>query len=518
MRERTRYTYTHRSPTSTTTTTTTYRQLLQCGGSSRLVRLTCVFCCIYLAVFITSMNRVRKFQNEASYNLLDNEDTRSFGVGSHQVSHHQRNENKNPTSIPNNKDSDVKAINSNDVSTRKEIESMVITLPKVGPMKSVRRQLDDIIVLQSKEISPLENCSPTAQVKIHISKQDEWILQTFDDSGQAKHLGGDEFYITYTDGLGDANNTEYENIPPTCVAIIQDKNDGTYSLNFSTTPMNPNPINLLGRGRLTIHYEYTCGIGMMPQPTKQHWKNSGAVLETFHRNDVPLPPMTIFEKPIVDDLSHWPLVVFFGDSTMLQMIKDGKAMEEAGTEENIFLKNNTFFHANIRTEFRMDRLDLIQKKFQAMHRKQMLKYEFDVAIVVGSAIWDVLIAENIQGRDFEDHLAACRDFLTDLKKRYFGRKIYWKSPSALQMHRVKCIEANYEYQECLDSTRYLSNSRVRLLHEKQKELMKELNVAYLDLFDSYYLSAHYTAEGDGRHFRQEVNEVILDWFYPKNQN
>jgi len=281
--------------------------------------------------------------------------------------------------------------------------------------------------------------------------------------------------------------------------------------------MNPNPTNLLGRGRLTIHYEYTCGIGMMPQPTKQHWKNSGAVLETFHRNEVPLPPMTIFEKPIVDDLSHWPLVVFFGDSTMLQMIKDGKAMEEAGTEDNIFLKNNIFFHANIRTEFRMDRLDMLRRKFQAMHRKQMLKYEFDVAIVVGSAIWDVLIPENIQGSYFEDHLAACRDFVTDLKKRYFGRKIYWKSPSALQMHRVKCNEANYEFQECINSTRYLSNSRVRFLHEKQKELMKELNVTYLDLFDSYYLSAHYTAEGDGRHFRQELNEEILDWFYPKNQ-
>lgn len=467
------------------------------------------------------MNKIRTIQNE-TFPLLDNEDTRSFGVGSpaHQIVLINENNNKNPTSIPDKKDSDVKLINLNHASAKKEFESMVITLPKVGPMKSIRRQLDDIIVLQSKEISPLKNCSPTAQVKIIISKQDEWILQTFDDSGQAKHIGGDEFYITYTDGLGDANNTEYENIPPTCVAIIQDKNDGTYSLKFSTTPMNPNPTNLLGRGRLTIQYEYTCGIGMMPQPTKQHWKNSGAVLETFHRNEVPLPPMTIFEIPIVDDLSHWPLVVFFGDSTMLQMIKDGKAMEEAGPEweENIFLKNNTFFHANIRTEFRMDRLDVIQKKFQVMHRKQMLKYEFDVAIVVGSAIWDVLIAENIQGRDFEDHLAACRAFVLDLKKKYFGRKIYWKSPSALQMHRVKCSEANYEFQACVDSTRYLSNSRVRFLHEKQKELMKELDVTYLDLFDSYYLSAHYTAEGDGRHLRQELNEVILDWFYPKNQS
>lgn len=147
----------------------------------------------------------------------------------------------------------------------------------------------------------------------------------------------------------------------------------------------------------------------------------------------------------------------------------------------------------------------------------MLKYEFDVAIVVGSAIWDVLIAENIQGVDFEDHLAACRAFVLDLKKKYRGRTIYWKSPSALHVHRVKCADANYDYQGCLDSTRYLSNSRVRFLHEKQKDLMKELNVPYLDLFDAYYLSAHYTAEGDGRHFQQDLNELILDWFYPTNE-
>eukprot|EP00558_Chaetoceros_sp_UNC1202_P005163 CAMPEP_0197254882 /NCGR_PEP_ID=MMETSP1429-20130617/70207_1 /TAXON_ID=49237 /ORGANISM="Chaetoceros sp., Strain UNC1202" /LENGTH=90 /DNA_ID=CAMNT_0042718001 /DNA_START=1 /DNA_END=273 /DNA_ORIENTATION=+ len=82
------------------------------------------------------------------------------------------------------------------------------------------------------------------------------------------------------------------------------------------------------------------------------------------------------------------------------------------------------------------------------------------------------------------------------------------------MHRVNCTG---EYENCLESTKYMSNLRVRGLHLKQKALMEELGVPYWDLFDAYYLSAYYTAPGDGRHFRAELNEHVLDWFYPNNQ-
>jgi hypothetical protein len=461
---------------------------------SKLAKLSCIFITIYVAVWVTATSKeVRNKIGESNLIAMKK-------------------------SIRNHEDGNEYSSSSKRMNTdlKTKHDSTVITVP-VKPMKFITTKLENSIILQRHERSPLENCSPTAQIRIHMLN-DRWILQTLDESGLEKHIGGDEFYITYTDALG--NNIDdakdAEEVPPTSVAIIEDRKDGTYILKFSTTPMNPNPTNLVGTGRLAIYYEYTCDIGMMPQPTKVNWKNSGAILETLYQNDVQMPPMNIFQKPTFDDLSHWPLVVFFGDSTMLQMIKDREATEKAEAEDIIFLKNNTFFEANIRTEFRMDRINKIQKKFQIMHRKQMLQYEFDVAIVIGSAIWDVLIAENIQGRDFKDHLAACRAFVTDLKKKYRGRKIYWKSPSSLHAHRVNCVDANYDFQDCVDSTRYLSNSIVRFLHENQKTLMKELNVPYLDLFDTYYLSAHYTAEGDGRHYQQGLNELILDWFYPNN--
>ena len=390
----------------------------------------------------------------------------------------------------------------------------VIVIPK-EPITSILGYLEEVIVPQTNETSPLQECSPTAQVKIKPTKNN-WILQTIDHLGREKNHGGDEMYITYTDG--NSKEEDDKDTPPTAVALIEDLNDGTYLLNFCTTPMDAIPTNLSGTGRLKVYFEFTCGIGSLPQPTKIHWKNSGSSFQTGVASNVPKPPMKLFQPPQLPDFGHWPLVVFFGDSTMLQMIKDRKAMEEKQTEENIFLRPNVYFQANIRTLFTMERMKHVGTLFQRMHRKQVLKYERDVSIVIGSAIWDILIAENIQGVDFEDHLAACRYWVADLRKRYRGRTLYWKSPSALHMHRVNCSDANYDYEGCVNSTRYLSNSRVRALHYKQKELMKELNVTYLDLFNTYYLSAHYTAEGDGRHFTQELDEMILGWFYPHNKN
>ena len=66
----------------------------------------------------------------------------------------------------------------------------------------------------------------------------------------------------------------------------------------------------------------------------------------------------------------------------------------------------------------------------------------------------------------------------------------------------------------MESTKYMSSARTKILHEAQKLLMKEMNVTYIDLYDGYYLSAYYTRPGDGRHFETEVNTLLLDWYYP----
>jgi hypothetical protein len=376
----------------------------------------------------------------------------------------------------------------------------VLYIPK-EPITSIMGSLQDAIVLSANETSPLSDCSPTAQVKITLAK-DKWFLQTIDHTGKAKSVGGDEMYITYTDGILDANDD-----PPSAVALIEDNNDGTYTLNFSTTPMNANPKNLSGTGSITVNFIYTCGIGSLPQPSKDQWKSSGSSYEKATVYKVPEPHMKIFQPPNLPDFGKWPFIVFFGDSTLKQMITDSNDKS---------FRPNLHFKANVRSPFNMKEMDRLEKKFQRMHRKQMLKYERNVSIVTGSAAWDILVPENIQGRGFEDHLSACKHLIQKvLRKIYYGRTIYWKSPGALHMHRVDCSKATYG--DCLLTTRYLSNSRAQALHYKQKALMEELDVPYLDLFEAYYLSAHYTAAGDGRHFSQELNELIISWFHPNNK-
>ena len=70
--------------------------------------------------------------------------------------------------------------------------------------------------------------------------------------------------------------------------------------------------------------------------------------------------------------------------------------------------------------------------------------------------------------------AIHREFFTLLQIQFSDLNLFCRSPTALHMHRVNCTEATYEYQNCINSTRYLSNSRVHALHLKQKALMKEL--------------------------------------------
>ena len=40
-----------------------------------------------------------------------------------------------------------------------------------------------------------------------------------------------------------------------------------------------------------------------------------------------------------------------------------------------------------------------------------------------------------------------------------------------------------------------------------------VDVACLDIYEATYLSADWTLPGDGRHYRPELNERMLSWFY-----
>jgi hypothetical protein len=125
-------------------------------------------------------------------------------------------------------------------------------------------------------VSPLAACHPTAQAKIAFTEP-KWTLTTFDKYGYVKHMGGDEFYIVYYKNLDNATavliNDNEPSREPTAVAFCRDHGDGNYTLDFSTTPMDPNSIATQEEeqdqstkqegmaGSLVVYFDYTCNIG-----------------------------------------------------------------------------------------------------------------------------------------------------------------------------------------------------------------------------------------------------------------
>ena len=62
--------------------------------------------------------------------------------------------------------------------------------------------------------------------------------------------------------------------------------------------------------------------------------------------------------------------------------------------------------------------------------------------------------------------------------------------------------------------KYMSNSRANMLHDGQMSLMKELGIPVLDMFDLSYDHADMLQTGDGRHYINEFNDLLMDYFYP----
>merc|ERR1719491_2033126 len=101
------------------------------------------------------------------------------------------------------------------------------------------------------------------------------IMQSLALDGTPKRVGGDEFYVTYTEGA--TVSTPYVNnywIPksPDAVARIVDLDDGRYEFHFFQ-PLGPTlkggpfrggprlPISMLKGhgGTIAVHLEFTCG-------------------------------------------------------------------------------------------------------------------------------------------------------------------------------------------------------------------------------------------------------------------
>lgn len=176
---------------------------------------------------------------------------------------------------------------------------------------------------------------------------------------------------------------------------------------------------------------------------------------------------------------------------------------------------NLYFKANVGMELSTKTLPKLLRKVTRWHEHELGNTNKSVALILGSAIWDILQPDNTQGPYFTDHLNACRQLVEIIRKLYPAVTLFWKFPSTAHPHRIP-LDWCYRDPKCRSRVRYLSYSRIEYLYRQQIRLMDELQVPVLDVFEGSYLSADWTLPGDGRHYELEYNREVLSWFYPSD--
>jgi hypothetical protein len=391
-----------------------------------------------------------------------------------------------------------------------KLELPFLLLPNNTDATLEKKVLDQIVnVTALEDKNPLRNCTITTQVRV-LRHNAAWLMQSIDALGNDKGVGGDEYYVTYSDNVerNSSETTTGSGARRTiAVALITDRQDGTYLLDFVTTPMNPKPGNLTGAGILTVHFQYSCGMGRMYQPLKDSWKGGGSSMTSFSTETIE-PPFRTFQPPRGHgiDLSVFNRTLSFGDSLM-QLLAFGHGRKPH--------RPNVYFKTNVMIELTTKTLPTLLLKLK-VHKHELRNTKKSVALILGSSNWDLLQPYNIQGPYFTDHLKASRQLIETIRQLYPTVTLFWKAPSSLHAHRLP-LDC-YEQSKCLSRVRYMSNSRVDYLYRQQIRLMDELRVPVLDVLEASYLSADWTKHGDAMHFNQAYNKMVLSWFYPPDDD
>lgn len=367
----------------------------------------------------------------------------------------------------------------------------------------------------------------TCQVEIHCCNHKDpscWVLFSHDKNGKRKNSGGDEFYIRYEEFCGDENDGDEKQLLLQAVAIVLDRNDGSYLLKFSTTPTNPDILSPKGdKGVLTVHFEYSNGIGRLPPPTKKSWQNGGYTHRVYtHSPCLKRPYIRSFPPPSCNkgalDLSAFDKVLAFGDSTMDQFVR-----RRPNKRGKYYFQSNLRVGEKVRIGLNSQTIETLLGLLHEDFGDELLNDDdSSIALIVGSCLWDILDSQDtLQGKYYTDHIEACRNYVQRIRERYPRATVVWKSPMAVHIHWVD-LDRLVEYDKAtatlfgIDRVRYMSAYRSRFLYECQTKLMTEsLEVPILDLYEATYLSADQLYPSDGRHYRPDLNLLMLSWFYSK---
>jgi hypothetical protein len=443
-----------------------------------------------------------------------------------------RNNNEDPNHIQN----DTKLLN---------VSNNAIFIPS-NPDITVQTEVERAMSSSSSSFSSSKSAPPPnccCQVEIHLLSN---TLYSLDCDGHRKNTGGDEFYIRYeehtlmvnddddeeNENIDDKNNVDNRDKNKTkiiltqAVALITDNLDGSYELNFSTTPMHPHILHPNNEDEdidnidnhdngndndeninrtITVYFEYTDNIGRLPPPLKENWSNGGYSHKCY-KIDLPChynrPYIRVFVPPTPSvDLSTFDQVFAFGDSTFCQFLR-----QRPNKKGKYFFQSNLrIIGDKVRMGLNSETIDILLELLINDDIDEELSNECDQkkkALIIGSCLWDILSAhDNLQGSDFIDHCNACREFIHRLRQRYPSVCLIWKSPMAVHIHWVdqqRVIEHDRATATLfgIDRIKYMSASRSSFVYTLQTKLMEELQVPILDLYEvSYELSKIYNALG-----------------------
>jgi len=387
----------------------------------------------------------------------------------------------------------------NNISTRaaslsleQDNNSLRVLLPKDGPDPEPQLKLRQ---LKKVDPTPIDfSCRATSRVELIIptgpnSGKQNWVLQSLDISGNRKKVGGDEYYMSFVDE-GFASYTD-----STATAYTTDLGDGSYSLDFvGTREKLPANVTYSGKGRLTIFLQYTCDIGKIWPPGKEKWQSSGALYRTYKTELNISPPIEAPTPLTLDvDLRSYDVVLAAGDSIMTQLFCIKLRMRR----KNMYMDKN--LGAALHT-------DTLYKTIAWLRSRAVpaLKPFKKTALLLNSGAWDV--ARNNDGlvKSVAEHLLALEKLVILARRMLPGTDIIWRSTTAMHVHRGPDIER----------LMYVSNSRVKSLHDAQLVLMERLNVPVLDLYNYTYEKAWSSKPDDAIHFLDDVHTDILDELYP----
>lgn len=364
------------------------------------------------------------------------------------------------------------------------------------------------------EKSRFVRCPVTAQVRIAMhSDNTNWVLHSLDENGNQKTVGGDEYYITYTDAGSVTTNTPTTVTHATAVARALDQNNGTYILDFVSSVLDQrNSPNLVGRGTLSIHFEYTCGVGRMGQPMKDAWNSAGYTHTHYTVRNVTMPPFRVFQPPVGKvALNNYESVFVLGDSVMANFV---------GRSENFFGKKNLYQGRNPELALNTHTVDAWLSQLLSEYGSMMRNSSTTgrKAVLLGSSTWDILRNNVDQWMTWNDHKEACRKLITSIRQEFPSVEVLWKSASAIHICNANVEEmAVKSHYWGVERVRYMSESRSYDIHVVQKALMKELQVPVLDVYEATFLSADQSrSPTDARHYNSRLNKVMLNWFYKGN--